>query len=136
MSVLLLWLLGFLTLRQSQHTRAITANNVMLSGKRFSFLTGFSLAATNPMIVFWWLLGMHFLIDLRLVNTTGNFASLIFLLFGGAGIASYLTLLAGTLYKVNRFITDGAMQIVYIILGNCLFLFSAYFFVRFIETVS
>jgi threonine/homoserine/homoserine lactone efflux protein len=132
----LLWLLAFVTLRESRQPKILAFNNSALAGKRLSFVTGFSLAATNPMMVFWWLIGMHFLLDLGLVNHSTKIVALTFLIFGGIGIASYLALLAGMLYRVNRFLTEKAMRRVYIIFGIGLFIFSGYFLVRFIQTVA
>ncbi len=136
LGALLLLILAFVTIQDSKRPKSMDFNNGFLSGKRMSFVTGFSLALTNPMMVFWWLLGMHFLLDFRLIDRETAGVSVIFLLFGGFGIAGYLSLLAGMLYRVNRFIKESVMQRVYVILGISLVLFSGYFIFRFIKTVN
>jgi len=136
MGAVLLWILGILTLRESGREKILSFNNGKLGGKRLSFVTGFSLAITNPMMIFWWLIGMHCIADLDLIDHHGKLMSLIFLMFGGLGLGAYLTLLASTLYKINRFITENAMQRIYVVLGFGLFLFSIYFLFQFIQTVA
>jgi hypothetical protein len=56
--------------------------------------------------------------------------SLLFLLFGGLGIASYLILLANILHWAKKFISDNLLKKINIGLGVALLLLSFYFFAK------
>jgi len=136
LGAVLLLVLAFMTIKEARHPKTADFNTGILGRKRLSFVTGFLLAITNPMMVFWWLMGMHFLLDLKIVTHATNHITLLFLIFGGIGIAGYLTLLAHVFTKLNRIVSERTMQRVYVALGICLFLFSAYFVFGFIHTIS
>jgi hypothetical protein len=48
----ILWISAFFTLKQSAKANVIDFTYSVLKNRRSSFITGFSLALTNPMIVF------------------------------------------------------------------------------------
>ncbi len=127
---IILLALGIYTLIQSKRQHSLNLNDTMLRNKQLSFVTGFSLAVTNPMMIFWWLLGAQFLKDLNLVTQFNSTLYAFFLLFGGLGLASYLTTLTLVLHWAKKFVSDRVMQKIYFILGIVLVVFSAYFGVR------
>ena len=130
---IILLALGIYTLIQSKRQHSLNLNDTMLKNKQLSFMTGFSLAVTNPMMIFWWLLGAQFLKDLNLVTHFNSTLYAFFLLFGGLGLASYLTTLTLVLHWAKKFVSDYVMQRIYFILGIVLIAFSVYFGVRAFE---
>ena len=125
----ILWILAFFTLRQSAQQQLLDLNRSLLKSRRLSFVTGFSLAVTNPMMIFWWLIGVQIVRHLELVDTLTPTIALLFLFFGGLGLATYLSTLATVLHWAKKFVSNKAMQKVYLILGIVLILLSIYFLI-------
>lgn len=126
----ILLVLGVVTLKQSSSRKGLQLNDAMLKSGHMSFLTGFSLAVTNPMMIFWWLMGLQFVKDLSLIDSFSRPVAGMFLLCGGLGLASYLTTLATILHHAKKFVSDKLMQRTYFWLGILLLALSVYFFVR------
>jgi threonine/homoserine/homoserine lactone efflux protein len=126
---IILWILAFFTLRQSAKPNLMDFSRSVLKNRRLSFITGFSLAVTNPMMVFWWLIGAQVVKDLNLVNTFTPVISVSFLFFGGLGLASYLIALATVLHWVKNFFSNKVMQRIYLVLGVVLVILSVYFLI-------
>ena len=125
----ILWILAFFTLKQSARPHLLDLNRSLLKSRRLSFVTGFSLAVTNPMMIFWWLIGVQIVKHLDLVDTFTPTLSLLFLFFGGLGLATYLSTLATVLHWAKKFVSNKAMQKVYLVLGVVLILLSIYFLI-------
>jgi hypothetical protein len=81
------------------------------------------------MMIFWWLIGVQIVKHLQLMDTLTPTISLLFLFFGGLGLATYLTTLAMGLHWAKKFISNKAMQKVYLVLGVALVLLSIYFLI-------
>jgi threonine/homoserine/homoserine lactone efflux protein len=128
-ATVILWLLAFFTLRDGKNTNMLELTHATLKSKRISFVTGFSLAVTNPMMIVWWLIGVKMIEDLGLVSRFDANASLLFLVMGGLGLASYLLTLANILHRVKNFISNSMMKKVNFGLGIVLVLLSFYFLV-------
>jgi threonine/homoserine/homoserine lactone efflux protein len=126
-SVLILWVLAFHTFREAGKADEGAQNTGLLKSKRFGFLTGLGIAVANPMMVFWWLLGMRFAINSGLIESFTRTLSLLFLFSGGLGVAAYLLLLVAVLYKVRKFVSGTSLKKGYKIMGYGLLLLSFYF---------
>jgi threonine/homoserine/homoserine lactone efflux protein len=129
-SAVILLPLAFLTFRDGKKGISSDINLIALESKKLSFLTGFSLAVTNPLMIFWWLIGASLIKNFGLVTDFDLSNSLLFLLFGGLGIASYLILLANILHWAKKFISDKLLEKINIGLGLALILLSIYFFAK------
>jgi threonine/homoserine/homoserine lactone efflux protein len=129
-SAVILLPLAFLTVRDGKKGISSDINLIALESKKLSFLTGFSLAITNPLMIFWWLIGASLIKNFGLVTDYDLSNSLLFLLFGGLGIASYLILLANILHWAKKFISDKLLKKINIGLGVALLLLSFYFFAK------
>jgi threonine/homoserine/homoserine lactone efflux protein len=129
-SAVLLLLLSFLTFRDGKKGISSNINLIALESKKLSFVTGFSLAVTNPLMIFWWLIGTSLIKNFGLVTDFDLRYSLLFLLAGGFGIASYLILLANILHWAKKFISDKLLKKINTGLGVALLLLSFYFFVK------
>jgi threonine/homoserine/homoserine lactone efflux protein len=97
-----------------------------LRSRRMSFVTGFSLAATNPPIMFWWLLGAKLATDLGIVDRLTPADSAAFIAFGGLGLATYLALLVFVLRRVRHMIDGRTHRRIHRILAVLLVLLAAH----------
>jgi len=129
-SAVILLFLAFLTFRDGKKGLSSNLNLISLESKKLSFVTGFSLAVTNPLMIFWWLIGTSLIKNFGLVADFDFGNSLLFLLAGGFGIASYLILLANILHWVKKFISDKVLKKINIGLGVALIFLSFYFFAK------
>jgi len=129
-SGVLLVILGVLTIRQSGDMDPSSVNVTLLRSKRLSYVTGFSLAVTNPMMILWWLFGLHFLQELHLIGSPDPTVYLTFLLCGGLGLGSYLTTLMLVLHHTKKLISDRTQRRIRFWLGMVLLALAVYFFVR------
>jgi len=78
----------------------------MIRKKRISFLTGFTIAITNPGIILWWIIGFKLFIDLNLFLTITPFIKVIFILSGCFGLGGYLIFLASILHNMQKSVSD------------------------------
>lgn len=99
----------------------------ILKKKNVSFITGFSLAVTNPVMIYWWLLGHRFLSDFNLIEWGKNPSTTVFLAAGSLGIGSYLLLLTFGVYKIKKFFSFSTIKKITAYFGISLFLLAAYF---------
>lgn len=70
--------------------------------KRLSFLTGFTIAVTNPGMIIWWFIGFRLFADLNLFTEITFPVKLCFVISGAAGLALYLILEAAILHKYQK----------------------------------
>jgi threonine/homoserine/homoserine lactone efflux protein len=134
-ATVILWVLAFFTFRAGAKANMLELTHSTLKSKRLSFVTGFSLAVTNPMMVVWWLIGVKIIRDIGLVSKFDTNASLMFLIAGGLGLGSYLITLANVLHWVKNFISNETMKKVNYGLGAVLIMLSIYFLVSSINTI-
>ena len=128
-ATVILWLLAFFTFRDGTKANMMELTHVTLKSKRISYVTGFSLAVTNPMMIVWWLIGAKIIKDIGLVTKFDARVSWMFLIAGGLGVASYLFTLSNILYWAKNFISNRIMKKVNYGLGVVLVLLSFYFLV-------
>jgi threonine/homoserine/homoserine lactone efflux protein len=131
----ILWVLAFFTFKDGKNTNMLEIANATLKSKRISYVTGFSLAATNPMMIVWWLIGVKIIRDIGLVDKFDANASIMFLIAGGFGLATYLFSLANILHRVKNFISNEMMKKVNKALGVVLVLLSFYFLITSLRTL-
>lgn len=129
----ILWILAFFTFKEVAKPHIVDFTSSVLKSRRLSFITGFSLAITNPMMMFWWIIGVQVVKDLGLVGTFTPAISISFLFFGGLGLASYLTVLAMVVHWVKRFLSIRVMRRIYFALGLALVILSVYFLISSIK---
>ncbi|HEX9948670.1 MAG TPA: LysE family transporter [Thermodesulfobacteriota bacterium] len=126
----ILWVLAFLTLREGTKAHLLKFTPSFLKSRRIALITGFSLSVVNPMMIFWWLVGVQIVRHLDLVDTFTPVLAISFVLCGALGLATYLTALAVALHWAKKFFSNKAMQKIYIALGLVLILLSLYFLVN------
>jgi putative Mn2+ efflux pump MntP len=76
----LLVVLGVWVIRDGLRPRVVDMESrKMLQKQDVAFITGFSLAVTNPLMVVWWLLGARLLKDIGIMERYGTSETLLFL---------------------------------------------------------
>ncbi len=133
MGSLILFILGIITLKHFKKTISISNENKRLKHKGLSFFVGFSLAVTNPMMIFWWITVADIEKKIGLIRIFTTHIYLAFLLFGGLGIASYLVSLSYLLGWAKKFISDKTERKINFALGVALFIIGFYFLFRFLQ---
>jgi len=128
-ATLILWILAFLTFKDGKDPELNALNSNTLKNKNLSFIIGFSLAVTNPMMIIWWLIGDKFILEFGLVPAFNTNTILIYLITGGLGIFSYLFTLANILHRTKKIISTEMMKKVNFRLGIVLVLLSFYFLI-------
>jgi threonine/homoserine/homoserine lactone efflux protein len=101
-----------------------------LASTKLAYITGFSLAFTNPMMIAWWLLAARFLKDLGVTGPLTSVSKIFFLLAGGLGIGSYLSLFAIVIYRRHKSFSPKNTRRVTRGFGIAMILFAIYFVVR------
>jgi threonine/homoserine/homoserine lactone efflux protein len=127
---IIIWVLAYFTLRQGAQPHSLGLNRLILKSKRIALITGFSLSLANPMMIFWWLIGVQIVRHVDLVDTFTTPLSFAFVLFGGLGLATYLIAIAVALHWAKKFVSPRALQKIYVALGFLLILLSLYFLIN------
>ena len=71
-------------------------------GKRLSFITGFTIAVTNPGMIIWWFIGFRLFADLGMFPVINAPVRALFVFSGAFGLGLYLTLVAMILHKYQE----------------------------------
>ncbi|SDC75617.1 Threonine/homoserine/homoserine lactone efflux protein [Desulfurella multipotens] len=127
---IILFVLGMHTLINYKKTFSVSAQSDIIKNLKVSFVTGFSLAVTNPMMIFWWLAVYQIQKDIGLINGYTALDKVCFLFAGGFGIASYLVTLTFVLKWAKKFLSEKIEKRINIGLGIALLVFGLYFLVR------
>jgi threonine/homoserine/homoserine lactone efflux protein len=131
-----LWVLAYLTLRESKKPHHLRLDMNSLKSKHWAYVTGFSLAATNPPMILTWLYGVALAKHLGLASPFTAQAKAIFIAGGALGLGGYLAGLSLVMYRIKHFIPMKAIGRVYYWLGIGLFLLSFFFVYNFIRIIS
>ncbi len=123
----LLWGFAFLTLRESRRPHELGAASSPLASRRRAYVTGFTLAFSNPQMVLSWLLAVALAKRLGLASPFPASDRALFIAGGALGLASYLGLLGLVMYRVKHFIPATALGRAYRWLGILLVVLSAFF---------
>lgn len=119
--------LSVVIIRHSLKPQEVSYSPEHLKKKRWAFLGGLTLSATNPMMILWWLSGVRLFRDVGLIkNFTSNIA-ILFLAAGSLGLASYLTALALFIYWAKKFISLNTLRRINFAFGVFLLLIALYF---------
>jgi threonine/homoserine/homoserine lactone efflux protein len=95
-----------------------------------SFITGFTLAITNPFMMSWWLLGSELLRHIGVINKFSTTDSVLYLIIGGLGLGAYLGLLGYATYKAKKFFSEKGARRISIVFGFALIALAVYFLIK------
>jgi threonine/homoserine/homoserine lactone efflux protein len=130
---LLLWIIAFLTFRESKKLHPLRLDGNSQKSKPWAYLTGFSLAITNPAMILTWLYGATLAKSFGLATPFTISNKVLFIAGGAIGLGGYLAALSAVIYRIKHFIPVEAMKKVYYWLGITLFLLSFFFVYNFLK---
>jgi threonine/homoserine/homoserine lactone efflux protein len=130
-----LWVLAYLTIRESRKPHHVRLGMSSLKSNRRAYVTGFTLAVTNPPMILTWLYGVALAKHLGLASPFTTQNKLIFIAGGALGLGGYLTGLSLVMFRIKHFIPLKAIGKVYYWLGIGLFVLSFFFVYNFIRIV-
>ena len=103
--------------------------------KRISFLTGFTIAITNPGMIIWWIVGFKLFIDMNLFVEITPLIKGVFIISGCCGLVGYLVFIASLLNKMQQTVSDRFLHRINIFLMILLSLLITYFMVKVISII-
>ncbi len=130
-----LWILAYMTLRESKKPHHVRLGMDSLKSRRRAYVTGFSLAVTNPPMILTWLYGVALAKHLGLARPFTAQAKAIFIAGGALGLGAYLAGLSLVMFRIKRFIPLKAIGRVYYWLGVGLFVLSFFFVYNFLRII-
>ena len=98
--------------------------------KRLSFLTGFSIAISNPGMIIWWIVGFKLYLDLGIFEHVTAGIKTIFIISGCMGLGGYLVLIASILHRVQKGLSEKFLYRANTVLIFLLFILIGYFSVK------
>ncbi len=121
-------IIGVWAIRESQpHLVPAGRSDLLLKSHKVAFITGFSLAITNPFMIAYWLIGAHLLRNFGIIDTSKNSDLILFLIAGSLGIGSYALALATGVYRVKHFFSEKTIRRITFIFGLVLLAMASYF---------
>ena len=130
-----LWILAYTTFRESRKPHHVRMDLSSLKSKRWAYVTGFSLAVTNPPMILTWLYGVTLAKHLGLATPFTTQAKAIFIAGGALGLGGYLAGLSLIMFRIKHFIPLKAIGKVYYWLGIGLFVLSFFFVYNFVRII-
>jgi threonine/homoserine/homoserine lactone efflux protein len=122
-----LWGLAYLTIKESKKPHDLRVKAPSLKSKRRAYLTGFSLALTNPPMILSWLYAVTLAKNLGLASPLTIGSKVLFIGGGALGLGGYLGSLSLVMHRIKHFIPTKALGKVYYWLGIVLLLLSFFF---------
>ena len=134
LGVVVLSFLLYRSYREHKHIPPAHAPHITYR-KRTSFLTGFTIAITNPGMIVWWIVGYRLLLDLQLFDHMTATLRGIFLVSCCAGLGGYLSFIALLLNKVQESLSDKLLDRMNIIIMVLLVFVILYFSLKLVSIV-
>ncbi|MBN2039995.1 MAG: LysE family transporter [Spirochaetes bacterium] len=103
--------------------------------KRLSFLTGFTIAITNPGMIIWWIVGFKIFIDFSIFTEITPVIKFIFILSGCCGLVGYLIFIASILNRMQKSVSDRFIHKMNIFLMILLTVIILYFIVKTVSII-
>ncbi|HNX23274.1 MAG TPA: LysE family transporter [Spirochaetota bacterium] len=104
-------------------------------GKRLSFITGFTIAITNPGMIIWWFIGFKLFADLNMFVTMTLPIKALFVFSGAFGLALYLTLVAVLLHRYKKSFSEKFLYKANTFLMGILAVLITYFIVKLVSLI-
>jgi len=127
---IILIFVGFSIVRQGLQHYSFNSISTNFKHRGVSFITGFSIALTNPMMILWWLLGERIIVEFGLISNFTYKIKFSFLAIGGIGMFSYPGLLATALCWLKKFLSIKAIMKITLFSGIFILLFSFYLIIK------
>jgi len=94
---------------------------------RISFISGFSIAITNPGMFIWWIIGYKFFLDLALFQEVTTSIKILFLVSALLGLGGYLIAVAFAVYKFKKSFFDKLLKRIHVFILAMLTFLILYF---------
>lgn len=133
---ILLAILGILAIRNYYHPHEITHSTTILTKKRYSLMTGFLVAASNPLIIIGWITGAEVARRIGVMQYSGFYNLVVFIVAGTLGLGVYLLMIALILYRLRHFLSERVIRITSFIFGLVLIGLGTYFLIEAILELS
>ncbi|MBN2092115.1 LysE family transporter [candidate division KSB1 bacterium] len=127
---ILLSVLGIIAIRNFFHPHEVTHSTSILTKKRYSLITGFFVAASNPLIIIGWITGAEVARRIGVMHYSGFYNLAVFIIAGTLGLGVYLLMIALILYRVRHFLSEKVIRITSLIFGLILIGLGVYFLVE------
>lgn len=128
-------ILGVLIIVNTLKQKELAYAEGHLKKKRWGFIGGLSLSATNPVMILWWLSGARIFRDVGLIKDLSPDVALSFIVAGSLGLASYLTALSFFIFWAKRFISFQRIRQINLAFGVLLLSLAAYFIVSSVRSL-
>jgi len=126
----LLGLLGYFSIRNYYRPHGKRLKGHLLFKKRYSLVTGFLVALSNPLMIIGWLTGAEMANRLGIMYATTYESLLIFIIFGTLGVGAYQALIALILFRLRHFLSERTIGFTSLIFGFILVGLGIYFFIE------
>jgi len=123
----ILWILAYVTLRASRHPHALGGADSALARGHWAYVTGFSLAISNPQMMLSWVFAVALARYLGLASPFTTGAKAVFIAGGALGLGGYQAVLGSVMYRVKHVIPLSVIGRVYVWLAYTLVALSALF---------
>jgi len=123
----ILWILAYVTLRASRHPHALGGADSPLARGHWAYVTGFSLAVSNPQMMLSWVFAVALARHLGLASPFTADAKAVFIAGGALGLGGYQALLGSVMYRVKHVIPLSVIGRVYVWLAYTLVALSGLF---------
>lgn len=127
---ILLVTLGIMAIRNFSHPHDINVTGRLLLKKRYSLVTGFIVAASNPLMIIGWITGAEVAHRFSIMTNPSYQAIFVFIISGVLGLGTYLTLIAVILYRVRHFLSEQIIRYTSLIFGMVLIALGVYFLIE------
>ncbi len=126
--------LSFLLYRSYQeHRHHYHAEQPRIHRSRFPFITGFTIAITNPGIIIWWIVGFNIYSDLALFDEITACVKLIFIVAACGGLGGYLLFLTILIGRIKRNLSDRVLMRMNLALMGLLTVLILYFLFKIVQ---
>jgi threonine/homoserine/homoserine lactone efflux protein len=136
LGAVLLWFLAYLAIRESKRPHHLKLEMNSMKSKRWAYVTGFSLAVTNPPMILIWLYGVTLAKHFGLASPFTVQSKTIFIAGGALGLGAYLAGLSLVMYHLKHFIPLKVIGRVDYWMGIGLILLSFFFVYNFVRIIS
>lgn len=127
---ILLAVLGIIAIRNFVHPHEVTYSTILMTKKRYSLITGFFVAASNPLIIIGWITGAEVAHRIGVMHYSGFYNLAVFIVAGTLGLGVYLLLIALVLYRLRHFLSEKVIRLTSLIFGIILIGLGIYFLIE------
>jgi threonine/homoserine/homoserine lactone efflux protein len=124
---LILWVLSYLTWRESRSPHALNLEESSLADHRWALVTGLLLGGSNPPIILSWLFGAAVAHRIGLSPFASATSKGCYVVGGALGLAAYLSGMAIATQRMRHFLSTRVIRRIYFWLAIALLALSMYF---------